>query len=97
MENGDTPAEAPQDHYEELVVVDRAGRLHIPHEYLEQFQIKGRAQVEVTEDGILIRPTRQDRVEAEIAKPNTATAIVASEAGGVRNLLGRFGLRRGKK
>lgn len=85
--------------YEELVVVDRAGRLHIPHEYLEQFQIRGRAQLEVTEDGILIRSTTQDRVEAEITKPTSATVIAAQQdrEGGVRGMLGRFGLKRSKK
>ena len=96
-ENGDAVAETTPDHYEELVVVDRAGRLHIPQEYLEQFQIKGRAQVEITEDGILIRPTRQDRIEAEIAKPSTATAASPQEVSSIRNILGRFGLKRTKK
>lgn len=96
-ENGAEAAETTPDHYEELVVVDRAGRLHIPHEYLEQFQIKGRAQVEVTEEGILIRPTRQDRVEAEIAKPSTANTTTSQETASVSSILGRFGLKRNKK
>ena len=53
-----------EDHkYAELVVLDRAGRIHVPHEYLEQFHIKGRAQLEITEDGILIRPATQTRTE----------------------------------
>jgi len=96
-ENGTIQMEETQEHYEELVVVDRAGRLHIPHEYLEQFHIKGRAQVEVTEDGILIRPTRQDRVEAEIAKPSTATTAAEEEISGPRSIWDRFTLKRGKK
>lgn len=50
-------------HYAELVVLDRAGRIHVPHEYLEQFEIKGHAQLEITEDGILIRPASQTRTE----------------------------------
>jgi putative ABC transport system ATP-binding protein len=60
--NGETVLSSEQDedhHYSELVVLDRAGRLHIPHEYLEQFDISGRAQLEITEDGILIRPAIQ--------------------------------------
>ncbi|MEZ4673091.1 MAG: ABC transporter ATP-binding protein [Caldilineaceae bacterium] len=76
-------------HYEELVVVDRAGRLHIPKEYLEQFSIRGRAQLEVTEDGILIRSTEQDRVEVEVTKQHKTE----QNSGG---LLGRFSLRRNK-
>lgn len=53
----------PQEHYAELVVLDRAGRVHVPQEYLEQFNIKGRAQLELTDDGILIRPTEHTRTE----------------------------------
>ena len=49
--------------YSELVVLDRAGRIHVPHEYLEQFHIKGHAQLEITEDGILIRQAEQTRTE----------------------------------
>jgi len=43
-------------HYEELVVLDKAGRVHIPQELLEELKISQRARLEVTEDGILIRP-----------------------------------------
>lgn len=52
-----------QEHYAELVVLDRAGRVHVPQEYLEQFNIKGRAQLEITDEGILIRPTENVRTE----------------------------------
>lgn len=51
------------EHYAELVVLDQAGRVHLPQEYLEQFGIKGRAELELTEDGILIRPALQTRTE----------------------------------
>jgi ABC-type lipoprotein export system ATPase subunit/bifunctional DNA-binding transcriptional regulator/antitoxin component of YhaV-PrlF toxin-antitoxin module len=43
-------------HLVELAVVDSAGRLQIPREYLEHFHIKRRVQIEMTEEGILIRP-----------------------------------------
>ncbi|MBN1247858.1 MAG: ABC transporter ATP-binding protein [Anaerolineae bacterium] len=43
--------------FEELTVLDSAGRLQIPKEYLQQFGIKGRARLELTEDGILVLPT----------------------------------------
>jgi ABC-type lipoprotein export system ATPase subunit/bifunctional DNA-binding transcriptional regulator/antitoxin component of YhaV-PrlF toxin-antitoxin module len=96
-ENGQTAEQhAHPDHFEELVVVDRAGRLHIPQEYLEQFAIKGRAQLEITEEGILIRPTQQDRVEQEIPRKTSADVTVAPVAG-VRNLLGKFSFKRTKK
>jgi ABC-type lipoprotein export system ATPase subunit/bifunctional DNA-binding transcriptional regulator/antitoxin component of YhaV-PrlF toxin-antitoxin module len=74
--NGQPPA-AQQSTLEELVVLDRAGRVHIPQEFLEQFNIKGRARLEITEDGILVRPVRQDRIEQEIPR-----AINTAEAGG---------------
>ena len=40
----------------EWVVLDSAGRLQVPKEYLHHFGIKRRAQLELTDDGILIRP-----------------------------------------
>ena len=48
--------DSDEHHLVELAVVDAAGRLQIPREYLEQFNIRRRVQVEVTEEGILIRP-----------------------------------------
>jgi ABC-type multidrug transport system ATPase subunit len=52
--------------FEELTVLDSAGRLQIPKEYLMEFGIKGRARLEIREDGILILPAdevHQDRVQ----------------------------------
>jgi len=42
--------------YSEFVVLDSAGRLQVPRAYLEQFGIGDRATLEITEEGILIRP-----------------------------------------
>jgi ABC-type multidrug transport system ATPase subunit len=42
--------------YEELVVLDAAGRLQIPRDYLEELRIGDRARVELTDEGILVRP-----------------------------------------
>ena len=60
--------------FEELVVLDKAGRVHIPPEYLEQVQIRGRARLEVTDAGILIRP-----VEQAVAPGQTAADAPATE------------------
>lgn len=49
-------SDSDEHHLVELAVVDAAGRLQIPREYLEQFNIRRRVQVELTETGILIRP-----------------------------------------
>jgi putative ABC transport system ATP-binding protein len=46
--------------FEEVVLVDSAGRLQVPREFLEEFNIQGRVQLEVLEDGILIRPVKMN-------------------------------------
>jgi ABC-type lipoprotein export system ATPase subunit/bifunctional DNA-binding transcriptional regulator/antitoxin component of YhaV-PrlF toxin-antitoxin module len=47
---------------EELIVLDSAGRLQLPKEYIERCKIKSRVRLELTEDGgILIRPAGDDR------------------------------------
>lgn len=47
------PSEAT---YEEYVVLDAAGRLQVPRDYLEEWGIGTRAKLELVEDGILIKP-----------------------------------------
>jgi ABC-type lipoprotein export system ATPase subunit len=42
--------------YQEYVVLDSAGRLQVPREYLEQLNIGDRVTLEVTDDAIQIRP-----------------------------------------
>ena len=49
-------SDSDEHHLVELAVLDSAGRLQIPREYLEQLHIKRRVQLEMTDDGILIRP-----------------------------------------
>ena len=47
---------------EELTVMDSAGRLQIPKDYLERTGIKSRVRLEMTEDGgIVIRPVSEER------------------------------------
>lgn len=53
---GEYPVEEEDVTYHEYVVLDSAGRLQVPREYLEQFGIGGRATLEVTDEGIVIRP-----------------------------------------
>lgn len=81
--------------FEELVVLDRAGRVHVPPEYLEQLQISGRARLELREDGILIRPF--DATAQAQAAPGTAVAEAEKAAGSLRTLLGRFGGKKAKE
>jgi putative ABC transport system ATP-binding protein len=42
--------------YEEYIVLDAAGRLQVPRDYLEEWGIGTRARLELVEDGILIKP-----------------------------------------
>jgi putative ABC transport system ATP-binding protein len=53
--------------YEELVVLDTAGRLQIPRDYLESFRIGDRARVEMTDEGILIRPVEGRETVSRLA------------------------------
>jgi len=83
--NGAADEEVEQeDIYHELVVLDSAGRLQVPKDYLEQFGIRGRAQLEITPDGILIRP-------AQVVQETQAMRVARPEA---ETVTGRIGLRR---
>jgi putative ABC transport system ATP-binding protein len=78
--------------FQELVVLDSAGRLQVPKAYLEQFDIKGRARIEMVEDGILIRPAPQTE-RNEAARTPVADLLPQVTSHG---LLGRLKhLRRG--
>ncbi|CAG0930376.1 Lipoprotein-releasing system ATP-binding protein LolD [Thermoflexales bacterium] len=60
------------DTHVEWVVLDSAGRLQIPREYLQRFDIQRRAELEVTADGILIRPVTHPDEPATATKAHTA-------------------------
>jgi ABC-type lipoprotein export system ATPase subunit/bifunctional DNA-binding transcriptional regulator/antitoxin component of YhaV-PrlF toxin-antitoxin module len=83
-----------EDVFEELVVLDSAGRLQVPKEYLEHFSIKGRAQLELIEEGILIRPAPQSAL-TQAAETPVADLVPEAKVHGLRALWGR--LRRDKK
>jgi ABC-type lipoprotein export system ATPase subunit len=85
-------------HFEELVVLDAAGRLQVPREYLEQFHIHRRARLEVTPQGILIRPpaeTQTPEQQGSIPSPVSPSEETAapSEAGEAIPVLVRWGRR----
>jgi len=81
--------EEEEEVFEELTVLDSAGRLQIPKEYLELFGIRGRARLEVTDEGIMILPTENiDHVRDAEA---LATEFVETrKAQGLSGLLNRF-------
>jgi len=55
--------EEQQVSYEEYVIVDSAGRLQVPREYLERLGIGDRATLELCEGVILIRPVTEEGEE----------------------------------
>ena len=59
-QNGAANAEtmSQMDQFEELIVLDSAGRLQIPKSYREELAIKNRVEMEVTDEGLLIRPAQ---------------------------------------
>jgi putative ABC transport system ATP-binding protein len=83
------------DVFEELVVLDSAGRLQVPKEYLQRFKIRGRARLEPTEEGILIRPAPESTVE-QTAKEIAADRATAPKSRGLRSLWERKGRSDGK-
>jgi ABC-type lipoprotein export system ATPase subunit len=53
---GEEPPAGAEDAFHEYTVLDSAGRLQVPREYLEQFSIGDRVTLEMIDEGILIRP-----------------------------------------
>lgn len=73
-----------EDIFEELVVLDSAGRLQVPKEYLEYFGIRGRVRLELSEDGIVILPAPQTG-HAQAAETYAADLAAEPEARGWRS------------
>src|SRR5690349_19841980 len=72
-------SDSEEHHLVELAVVDAAGRLQLPREYLEQFNIRRRVQVELTEQGILIRPPEKEHSSHDTVIPSDDQETTASE------------------
>jgi putative ABC transport system ATP-binding protein len=57
----DTPPAVEHHHeFRELTVLDSAGRLQVPKEYRARFGIKRRVELELQDEGILIRPVHEE-------------------------------------
>jgi ABC-type lipoprotein export system ATPase subunit len=72
-------SDSEEHHLVELAVVDAAGRLQIPREYLEQFHIRRRVQVELTNEGILIRPPEREHHSHDHVASSSEQESAASE------------------
>jgi len=83
--------------FTELTVLDSAGRLQIPKEYREQFEIRRRVQLELVDDGILIRPVvdRMDRSDDTDAIVTELTE--AKKTNRLQKFIGRWLPKSGRK
>jgi putative ABC transport system ATP-binding protein len=94
-ENGEEEAQETEEVFEELIVLDSAGRLQVPKDYLEQFDINRRVKLEVTDNGILIKPVDEvDRKHTEDTS-NLDELMETAKGSGLRGLVNRL-RRRGK-
>ncbi len=74
--------------FEELTVLDSAGRLQIPKAFLEKHNIKGRVRVELTQEGILLLPV--NHIEGGPSVEYLAEELTESHRGtGLRGLFHR--------
>ncbi len=53
-----THEEQWEDDFEELIVLDSAGRLQIPKQFREELGFENRVEMEITEDSIVIKPAK---------------------------------------
>jgi len=60
------------DTHTEWVMLDSAGRLQVPKGYLQRFNIQRRAELELTEHGILIRPVTHPDESDRVTKAHAA-------------------------
>ncbi|HHE72726.1 MAG TPA: ATP-binding cassette domain-containing protein, partial [Chloroflexi bacterium] len=93
--NGDeevaSEEEEAEEVFEELTVLDSTGRLQIPKEFLEHFGIKGRARIELTEEGILVLPaTNVDLDHVHDAEALATSFEEAHKNRGLSGLLNRL-------
>ncbi len=88
----DQEATSTAEHFEELIVLDSAGRLQIPHAYREQLSIQTRVHMEVTNNGLLIRPAHNLEETSSQAEMTIERNRETTE--NHKGLLSRFGWRK---
>ncbi len=54
-DSADQPQPAEEEAYTDLIILDSAGRFQIPKEYREQYNLRGRVQLELVESGIMVK------------------------------------------
>jgi ABC-type lipoprotein export system ATPase subunit/bifunctional DNA-binding transcriptional regulator/antitoxin component of YhaV-PrlF toxin-antitoxin module len=83
--------------FTELTVLDSAGRLQIPKEYREFFDIRRRVQLELQEDGILIRPVVVKMDRSEDAEAIVTELVEARKTNRLKKWVGRWIPKLGKR
>jgi putative ABC transport system ATP-binding protein len=68
------------EHHVELAVLDAAGRVQLPREYLDEFGIKRRVLIETTEEGILIRKPDESHHQGEQGLSSEEQVEIKDEA-----------------
>jgi ABC-type multidrug transport system ATPase subunit len=76
--------------FTELTVLDSAGRLQIPKEYREHFEIRRRVQLELQEEGILIRPVVVKMDRSEDAEAIVTELVESKKTNKLKKLVGRW-------
>jgi len=88
---------AEEHDFTELTVLDSAGRLQIPKEYREQFEIRRRVQLELQEDGILIRPVVDHMDRSDDAEAIVTELSETKKINRLQKLVGRWIPKLGRK
>ena len=83
-----------EDHFEELIVLDSAGRLQIPKQFRDELGIENRVEMEVSGEGIMIRPARNLEDTSSQAEIQIEREIRGEDNGAPAGLLARL---RGRK
>jgi ABC-type lipoprotein export system ATPase subunit len=94
-ESGAEESEEIEEVFEELIVLDSAGRLQVPKDYLEQFDINRRVKLEVTDGGILIKPVDEADHKHTEDTSSLDELMETAKGRGLRGLVNRL-RRRGK-
>jgi putative ABC transport system ATP-binding protein len=88
-------AETHEEQFEELTMLDSAGRLQIPKDYRERLAIQGRVRLEITDDGILIRPvTDLEQSSSQATIPDEIQVEGVDKEGGWLSGLSRMWQRK---
>jgi putative ABC transport system ATP-binding protein len=88
--NGDSGPDRAGDTFEEITLLDSAGRLQVPRDFLAHFNIQGRARLELTKDGIMIRPVEPSGPGQAVGDPGSAAQGLSADGRPDRGWLQRL-------